>query len=285
MTRPQNAPQASRPRLLLGEGGGHDRGDEPAGRPETIAKPDPACGVRAPTPEEFQALYAVMPADSFAVLLRVLWGDRRARPHEIRNLRWEQVREDRWVLAKDKTVKKTGKERVIYPPGGSAQRDGRGSEGVTSRKYVFLNTKGPAVGRMNAVRLQLTSGCGGRIWDWPKTCARTFAGTASAHEPIMSGVNPATVAELMGHSSLDMVATVYVHLAGEAPLPEGGGRDNQRGPATPESSRAGSDSERSPGRLLANDSSTQSRGVVSAWQPVFSPDDTSTSPPASDRHP
>ena len=41
--------------------------------------------------------------------------------------------------------------------------------------------------------------------------ARYAFGTAA----IMSGVDPLTVAELLGHNSLEMVRRVYCHLAGE----------------------------------------------------------------------
>src|SRR4051794_35320288 len=76
--------------------------------------------------------------------------------------------------------------------------------------HVFLNTERQPW-TLNAVRLQM-----GRLRaklglaeDLCAYLARHGFGTRA----ILNGVNPAVVAELMGHNSLEMVAKVYVHLA------------------------------------------------------------------------
>ena len=201
----------------------------------------PAPRRRALTTEEFQALYdrAEVP---FANFLKALW-ETGARPHELRNLRWEQVRDDRWILGKHKTARSTGKERVIYPP--AAVRElveslrGNGSE------YVFLNTRGrPWTGvavRKQVHRLKTTLGLSKDVCAY--LCRHGFGTRA-----IMRGINPATVAELMGHASLDMVSKVYVHLAGER-APEGGGQEDQQSHHTA-SARPGQARRRAPRQKL-----------------------------------
>ena len=76
--------------------------------------------------------------------------------------------------------------------------------------HVFLNTEGEPWTK-NAVRLQMTRLREklGLADDLTAYLARHGFGTRA----ILNGVNPSVVAELMGHSSLEMVSKVYVHLA------------------------------------------------------------------------
>ena len=76
--------------------------------------------------------------------------------------------------------------------------------------HVFLNTEGEPW-TMNAVRLQMSRLRSklGLPEDLCAYVARHGFGTRA----ILNGVNPAVVAELMGHTSLEMVSKVYVHLA------------------------------------------------------------------------
>lgn len=168
------------------------------------SKPSPR--QRALTDEEFQKLYEYA-GGPFKDFLRALYLTG-ARPKELRDLKWTQVKEDRWVLTKHKTARKVVKPRVIFLDGEMGAMMTRLRD--NGSEWVFLNTEGQPW-TMNAVRLQ--------VWRLKKkldlaedVCAylcRHGFGTRA----VMNGVNPAVVAELMGHSSLEMVAKVYVHLA------------------------------------------------------------------------
>jgi len=171
-----------------------------------MERPKPPPRQRAMSESEFNQLYQ-QAGGPFRDFLRALYLSG-ARPKELRDLRWLQVREDRWVLTKHKTSKKVGSPRIVYLDAEMqemmARLKGNGSE------HVFLNTEGNPW-TMNAVRLQ--------VWRLKKAlgladdiCAylcRHGFGTRA----IMNGVNPVVVAELMGHNSLEMVSRVYVHLA------------------------------------------------------------------------
>ena len=76
--------------------------------------------------------------------------------------------------------------------------------------HVFLNTEGEPW-TMNAVRLQIA-----RLrtkLGLPADLCAYLARHGFGTRAILQGVNPAVVAELMGHTSLEMVSKVYVHLA------------------------------------------------------------------------
>ena len=64
---------------------------------------------------------------------------------------------------------------------------------------------------MNAVRLQMTRLR--RKLGLPEDLCAYLARHGFGTRAILNGVNPAVVAELMGHNSLEMVSKVYVHLA------------------------------------------------------------------------
>src|SRR5262249_10346498 len=127
----------------------HKEGILPKNPLAGMPRPKPAPRQRALTPEEFQRLYDAA-GDSFRHFLRAmrLTG---ARPKEIRDLRWDQVREDRIVFAEHKTKKKTHKPRVIVLT--EEMRQLLGSM-PRSSPYVFLNNRGEPW-TMNAVRLQV----------------------------------------------------------------------------------------------------------------------------------
>jgi integrase len=171
-----------------------------------MKRPKPPPRQRAMSDEEFTALYAQAggPFRDFLLALR----ETGARPKEVRQLLWTQVREDRWVLTKHKTVRKVQKARVIILTDTMKKMMERlRGNGHT---HVFLNTEGEPW-TVNAVRLQVARlrkklGLPGDLCAY---LARHGFGTRA----ILNGVNPAVVAELMGHTSLEMVAKVYVHLA------------------------------------------------------------------------
>lgn len=146
----------------------------------------------------------------FRILLFTL-KETGCRPKEARKLKWTQVQEDRWVLADHKTAGKTGKERVIFltKPMQKLMQHLR-KESVSD--YVFLNARGKPW-TVNAIRLRIT-----RIkdkTDLPEDVCSYLLRHAFGTNAILNGVDVATVAELMGHTSLEMISRVYCHLAGE----------------------------------------------------------------------
>lgn len=132
-----------------------------------------------------------------------------ARPSELRNLTWDMVRDDRCVLPKHKTAKKTGKPRIIYLSE-RMQRRLRQLKGRSESPYVFVNSRGQRW-TQNAIRLQVDR-IAGRQRLANDVCAYMVRHTFGTWG-IMSGLDPATVAELMGHSDTDMIVKVYCHLA------------------------------------------------------------------------
>ncbi len=171
-----------------------------------MKRPKPPPRQRAMSEEEFSKLYdqAGGPFRDFLLALR----ETGARPKEVRQLRWEQVQDDRWVLTKHKTAPKVQKARVIILTEKMRQLMGR-LKG-NGNAFVFLNTEGEPW-TMNAVRLQMS-----RLrtkLGLPEDLCAYLARHGFGTRAILNGVNPAVVAELMGHTSLEMVSKVYVHLA------------------------------------------------------------------------
>jgi len=172
-----------------------------------LKRPQPAIRRRALTEDEFRQLYeyAGGPFRDFLLAL-YLTG---ARPKEIRELTWDQVREDRWILEKHKTRKATGQARQIFLPQAIRDMMVRLKASATG-KYVFLNTE-ESPWTQNAVRLQIwriktKTGMAADVCSY--LCRRGFGTRA-----ILNGVDGRTLAELMGHSSQEMINKVYVHLA------------------------------------------------------------------------
>ena len=171
-----------------------------------MKRPKPRPRQRAITDAEFQQLYDNAGGPLRDLLLALyLTG---ARPKEVRDLKWEHVRDDRWVLPEHKTAKSTGRPRVIFlnddMKAMMARLRGNGHE------YVFLNTEDEPWTR-NALRLQ--------VWriktklKMPKDVCAYLCRHGFGTRAILSGVSGPTLAELMGHASQDMISKVYVHLA------------------------------------------------------------------------
>jgi integrase len=144
----------------------------------------------------------------FRLLLFVL-KETGCRPIEARNLCWNQVREDRWVLQEHKTAYKVQKPRVIYltPPMRKLMMVLRRR---STTQNVFLNARGEPWTR-NAVVLRLNR-LKAKLHLAPDLCTYMLR-HAFGTNAILNGVDVATVAELMGHTSLEMVSRVYLHLA------------------------------------------------------------------------
>jgi integrase len=159
----------------------------------------------------------------FKPILRIAWMVG-CRPGELRNLKWSQLESGftRAVIGKHKTAKKTGKPRIIYfPPRAQKllqklQRDRgkliekskkRNPVPESSKPFVFLNhrkkpwTKNAIVLRMQ--RLRKDTGLDLVAYNYRHTWIT---------RALKSNVPIATVAELSGHTDIDMIARVYGHL-------------------------------------------------------------------------
>ena len=164
---------------------------------------------RVLTDDEYRILLKNSRRD-FKILLFAL-KETGCRPKEARLLTWDQVREDRWILTKHKTVHKTGKPRIIYLTK-PMQKLMQLLRKESTSDYVFLNSRGEPW-TVNAVRLRIK-----RIkdkTDLPADVCSYLLRHSFGTNAILNGVDVATVAELMGHSNLDMISKVYCHLAGE----------------------------------------------------------------------
>jgi integrase len=131
------------------------------------------------------------------------------RPKEARTLTWDQVQGDRWVLAKHKTAYKVGKPRVIFLSK-PMQRLMVTLKSRSTSEYVFLNGRGEPW-TVNAIRCRIN-----RLkekTDLPKDVCSYLLRHAFGTNAILNGVDVVTVAQLMGHESLDMIKKVYAHLA------------------------------------------------------------------------
>lgn len=119
--------------------------------------------------------------------------------------------EYRWVLQEHKTIGKTGKPRVIY-----LSRRMKSLMKYLKResksKYVFVNCRGQKW-TANAVRLQMTR-LRKKTGLRDDACAYELRHAYGTYG-ILNGVDPATLAELMGHVDTTMISRVYGHLAGQ----------------------------------------------------------------------
>jgi integrase len=167
---------------------------------------------RAMTDAEFRSLLRGSRHD-FKVLLFALMMSG-CRPKEATSLTWNQVHQDRWVLPQHKTFHKTHKPRVIYLTK-PLQRlmtvlRRRGDQRGAANAHVFLNAYGRPWTR-NAIRLRIER-LKRKLHLADDLCCymtRHAFGTAA----VLNGVDVMTVAQLMGHTSLEMIQRVYVHLA------------------------------------------------------------------------
>jgi integrase len=187
-------------------------------REEGLIAENPLHGMKRPKPnrrsryltdDEFAALMREA-GPAFRQFLRAM-DQTGARPSELRTARWDDWQGDRLVLEQHKTAKKIGKPRVIYLNStmqktlAEMKRDSRTS-------HIFTNTRGRPWTR-NALRLQVHR-LRRKLKLADDVClylARHRFGTKAA----IRGLNNSTIAELMGHTSTQMVDQVYIHLAGE----------------------------------------------------------------------
>ncbi len=183
---------------------------------EGILEKNPLLGMKRPKPRPRQR---ALSDDEYRALVRATDGCFRvflfalretgARPKEARELTWKQVRADRWVFWEHKTDESTTKPRVVYlnePMQKLMQVLRRRSKSM----YVFVNSRGVPWTR-NSIRLRIQR-LKKKLNLADDVCAYLVR-HAFGTKAVMNGVDVATVAELMGHSSTDMVNNVYVHLA------------------------------------------------------------------------
>ena len=115
-----------------------------------MKRPKPPPRQRAMSDDEFRTLFENA-GGAFADFLFAL-RETGARPKELRDLTWDQVQDDRLVLGKHKTLRKTGKARVVILTEAMgtlvARLEGNG------HTHVFLNTEGEPW-TTNAVHLQM----------------------------------------------------------------------------------------------------------------------------------
>jgi integrase len=175
-----------------------------------MKRPKPAPRGRGQSEAEFRTMLRGEKSGRFKRLLFALWSTG-CRPKEARTLRWENVLEDRWVLPDHKTVHKTRTPRVVYLNAAMrklmkvVRRDAPGD-------HVFTNTYGePWTGNAIRLRVQRLKKTLGLKSDVCAYLIRHAFGTNA----IVNGVDVATVAELMGHRDLEMVSSVYLHLASQ----------------------------------------------------------------------
>ena len=102
-----------------------------------------------------------------------------------------------------------GKPRIIFLSK-PMQRLMKTLRSRSTSEYVFLNARG-VPWTVNAIRCRIN-----RLkekTDLPKDVCSYLLRHAFGTNAILNGVDVVTVAQLMGHESLDMIKKVYAHLA------------------------------------------------------------------------
>ena len=185
---------------------------------EGILARNPLQGMKCPramtrtrimTDKEYRSLLRNS-AHDFKLLLFAL-QQTGCRPKEAQTLTWEQVREDRWVLKEHKTAYKVHKPRVIYLTA-PMRKLMAVLRSRSSSNHVFLNRRNRPWTN-NAIRHRIH-----RLKDklnLSQDLCTYMLRHAFGTNAILNGVDVATVAELMGHTSLEMVSRVYLHLANQ----------------------------------------------------------------------
>ena len=187
---------------------------------EGILARNPLQGMKCPganargrilTDHEFRVLVRNSSTD-FKLLLFVL-RETGCRPKEARTLRWPEVFADRWEMKEHKTAKKTKRPRVVHLNATMRRlmevlrRRAKDPDG-----HVFLSGRGKAW-TANAVKLRVLRLKNKEELGLPKDLCTYLLRHAFGTNAIVNGVDIASVAELMGHRSTEMISRVYLHLA------------------------------------------------------------------------
>lgn len=168
-------------------------------------------GVRCATITAEQ--HAAMLEEADAAFRPFLTGLREsgARPSELRNLTREMVdlRAGTWTLPQHKTLKRTGKPRVIFlSPVLLTLTEQLLADLPPGARHLFRNRFGKPW-TMNAVRLRMKRLR--QTLDLPSSVFAYAYRHTYATEALARGIAPQFVAELLGHSSLDMLSR-YGHV-------------------------------------------------------------------------
>lgn len=182
-----------------------DEGLIPANPLKGMKRPQPMPRQRAMTEAEYKSLLKAA-RGPFKVVLFSLWNTG-ARPAEVRRLKWDEVHDGYWKILKHKTSKQTGKPRIIR-----LNRPMRRLMQTLPRQgeHVFLNFRGKPW-TTNAVVQQIGK-LKKKLGLADDVCAY-LTRHAFGTNAILRGVDVATTAALLGHSSLEMVSKVYCHVA------------------------------------------------------------------------
>jgi integrase len=172
-----------------------------------MKRPKPKPRQRALTEAEYLAMLRATDSD-FRPLLFAL-KQTGARPKELRELTWDQVHGDRLVLWEHKTDGTTAAPRVIHLTQ-PMQKMLALFRTRSKSKFVFLNGRGKPW-TTNAVRLRVMR-LRTKLNLADDVCAYLLR-HAFGTNAIVNGIDPLTVAELMGHSDLTMIKNVYAHLS------------------------------------------------------------------------
>lgn len=162
------------------------------------------------TAEERRQILAAVQCKAFRLFLFAL-SQTGARPGEISQVTAEQIdlQHGAWILRKHKTAKKTGRPRVIYltPPMVNLCR-----KLVAERPTgpIFLNGRNRPWTR-NAIRCRFRA-LRQRLGLDPGVVAYCYRHSYIT-DALERGVPDATVAELVGHTSTDMIHRHYSHLS------------------------------------------------------------------------
>lgn len=178
---------------------------------QTVKKPAKGRRTRVLTQEEREMILAAIRDEPFRQFVRAM-QETGCRPSEVARVTAADVNLDAgvWVLAQHKTAKKTNRPRVVYltpamvelthalvarNPEGPLFRGPRGNRPF-SRNNIRC--------RFRRLREKLPALAGVVAYSYRHTFAT---------EALTNGVGIAQVAELMGHTSTEMVSSVYGHLA------------------------------------------------------------------------
>lgn len=133
-----------------------------------------------------------------------------ARPGMVASVQVENVSPgvDAWIMAQHKTRKKTGKPLIIYLSP-CLQTLTRIAMAARKSGPLFLNSLGNAW-TSNAIRCRM-KGLREKLKLPAGTVAYSYRHTFTTNA-ILNGTNIASVAELLGHSDLKMLARHYAHL-------------------------------------------------------------------------
>jgi integrase len=173
---------------------------------EFLEKPSAGRRDQIVTPEEYKVVLAKIPNAAFKNLIVSAW-DTGARPQELLRIEMRHVdlANSRWIIPA-KEVKVRSRPRIIYLTEQVAKITA-GYLTETPNDRLFVNTKGEAWNR-HSIKCQ--------FFRLEKKIGRKLSLYVFRHSfatrLLTEGVDPMTVATLLGHSDTSMLGRVYQHL-------------------------------------------------------------------------